>query len=109
MSTPGREGDMIKLADNKQTTFCDGHTRRSFLRAGFLGLGGLTLPQLLQARARIGEQNGTSARKTSVIYIELAGGPTQFETYDPKPEAPSEYRGPFGTVKPTCPAFSLVN
>ncbi|MDP6036427.1 MAG: DUF1501 domain-containing protein [Verrucomicrobiota bacterium] len=103
MSTPGREGDMIKLADNKQTTFCDGHTRRSFLRAGFLGLGGLTLPQLLQARARIGEQNGTSARKTSVIYIELAGGPTQFETYDPKPEAPSEYRGPFGTMKTNVP------
>ncbi len=94
---------MIRLIGSKQASFCDGHTRRSFLQAGFLGLGGLTLPQLLQARARIGEQNGTSARKTSVIYIELAGGPTQFETYDPKPEAPSEYRGPFGTVKTNVP------
>ncbi|SVE05384.1 uncharacterized protein METZ01_LOCUS458238, partial [marine metagenome] len=90
---------MIKLADNKQTTFCDGQTRRSFLRAGFLGLGGLTLPQLLHARA----EAGASAKKTSVIYIELTGGPTQFETYDPKPEAPSEYRGPFGTVKTNLP------
>ena len=88
---------MIKLADNKQTTFCDGQTRRSFLRAGFLSLGGLTLPQLLQARA----EAGAVAKKTSVIYIELTGGPTQFETYDPKPEAPTEYRGPFGTIK-TC-------
>ena len=90
---------MIKLADNKQTTFCDGQTRRSFLRAGFLSLGGLTLPQLLQARA----EAGAVAEKTSVIYIELTGGPTQFETYDPKPEAPSEYRGPFGTVKTNLP------
>jgi len=88
---------MIKLIGNKQTEFCDGSTRRSFLQAGFLGLGGLTLPQLLKAR----EENGSAAKKTSVIYIELTGGPTQFETYDPKPEAPAEYRGPFGTVK-TC-------
>lgn len=37
-------------------------------------------------------------RKTSVIFIELAGGPTQFETYDPKPQAPAEYRGPLGAI-----------
>jgi hypothetical protein len=86
---------MVRFIGAEQTPFCDGHTRRSFLKAGFLGLGGLTLPQLLEARA----QKGVAAKKTSVIYIELTGGPTQFETYDPKPEAPSEYRGPFGTVK----------
>ncbi len=86
---------MIKLAGNNQSTFCDGQTRRSFLRAGFLALGSLTLPHLLQARA----EAGIAAKRSSVIYIELTGGPTQFETYDPKPEAPSEYRGPFGTVK----------
>ncbi len=90
---------MIKLVSNKQTTFCDGQTRRSFLRAGFLSLGGLTLPQLLQARA----EADAVAKKTSVIYIELTGGPTQFETYDPKPEAPSEYRGPLGIVKTNLP------
>ena len=88
---------MIKLIGNKQVAFCDGHTRRSFLQAGFLGLGGLTLPQLLQAR----DKDGSAAKKTSVIYIELTGGPTQIETYDPKPEAPIEYRGPLDTVK-TC-------
>ena len=88
---------------NSQTNFGDDQTRRAFLQAGFLSLGGLTLPQLLQARARISQQNGITVCKTSVIYIELAGGPTQFETYDPKPEAPSEYRGPFGTVKTKVP------
>ena len=90
---------MIRLMGSKQTCFCDGHTRRLFLQAGFLGLGGLSLPQLLEARS----QKGVAAKKTSVIYIELTGGPTQFETYDPKPEAPSEYRGPFGTVRTNLP------
>ncbi|MDP6904978.1 MAG: DUF1501 domain-containing protein, partial [Verrucomicrobiota bacterium] len=90
---------MIRLIGSKQTSFCDGHTRRSFLQAGFLGLGGLTLPRLLEARS----QKGVAAKETSVIYIELTGGPTQFETYDPKPEAPSEYRGPFGTVRTNLP------
>jgi len=90
---------MIRLIGSKQTSFCDGHTRRSFLQAGFLGLGGLTLPRLLEARS----QKGVATKETSVIYIELTGGPTQFETYDPKPEAPSEYRGPFGTVRANLP------
>ena len=90
---------MIKLVGNGQSTFCDGQTRRSFLQAGFLGLGGLALPQLLQAR----EEAGSTAKKTSVIYIELTGGPTHIETYDPKPEAPAEYRGPLGVVKTKQP------
>lgn len=90
---------MIRLVGNKQATFCDGQTRRSFLQAGFLGLGGLSLPQLLQARA----EADNAAKNTSVIYIELTGGPTQFETYDPKPEAPSEYRGPFDVIKTKLP------
>ena len=90
---------MIKLVGNKLAPFCDGQTRRSFLQAGFLGLGGLALPQLLQARA----EAGSAAKKTSVIYIELTGGPTHIETYDPKPEAPAEYRGPLGVVKTNLP------
>ncbi|MEX2285481.1 MAG: DUF1501 domain-containing protein [Planctomycetaceae bacterium] len=79
------------------STYCDGVSRRSFLSAGFLGLGGLTLADLLQLRARA-EESGQPARKTSVIYIEMAGGPSQFETYDPKPLAPKEYRGAFSPI-----------
>jgi len=85
---------------------CDGHSRRSFLRVGALGLGALTLPQLLQLRAQAAEQ-GRSLPGTSVIFIELAGGPTQHETYDPKPEAPSEYRGPLGTVQSNVAGIQL--
>ena len=72
------------------STFCDGVSRRSFLSTGFLGLGGLTLADVLRLRASATEA-GKRARKTSVIFIELAGGPSHFETYDPKPVAPKEY------------------
>ena len=71
---------MIELT-GRSFSCCDGVDRRSFLRVGFLGLGSLTLPNILAHRA----QAGVNQRKTSVIFIELAGGPTQFETYDPKP------------------------
>ncbi len=74
---------------------CCNISRRTVLHAGLAGLGAATLPQLLMQRAAAGE----SQRKTAVIFIELAGGPTQFETYDPKPLAPKEYRGPIGTVQ----------
>ncbi len=83
-------------------TFTSGRgiNRRGFLRCGSLGLGGLSLAQLLELRANAAEQP-TSRSRAAVIFLELAGGPTQFETYDPKPDAPEEYRGPLGTVA-TC-------
>lgn len=81
--------------------FCDGVSRRSFLGAGLLGLGGLTLADVLRGRALAGESQ--LGAKTSVIFVELAGGPTQFETYDPKPSAPSEYRGPLSAIQTNLP------
>jgi uncharacterized protein (DUF1501 family) len=68
--------------------------RRGFLRAGALGFAGLSLPDVLRARARAAEGNPDG----SVILIFLAGGPSHLETYDPKPGAPAEYRGPFGAM-----------
>ncbi|MBX3413537.1 MAG: DUF1501 domain-containing protein [Pirellulales bacterium] len=82
--------------------FCDGVSRRDLLKVGALGLGGLTLPGLLRARATAAAE-GREVRRTSVIYIELAGGPSHFETYDPKPTAPREYRGPLGSVATKLP------
>lgn len=69
-------------------------TRRSFLHVGALALGGLTLPQLLAARAA----GGRARKDTSVILLYLHGGATQLETYDLKPEAPVEYRSVFRPV-----------
>jgi hypothetical protein len=92
---------MLTLTDGTPgTSFCDGIRRRNFLKAGFLGLGSLSLADVLRLRAAAAE-TGQPVRNTSVIFIELAGGPSQFETYDPKPSAPQEYRGPFSSIQTT--------
>ncbi len=84
----------------------DGTTRRSFLKIGALGLTGLTLPDLFRLRAAEAE-TGKPAADTAVILIFCSGGPTQFETYDPKPGAPVEYRGPFQPVRTKVPGFDV--
>jgi hypothetical protein len=76
---------------------CQGISRRTALKAGFLGLSGLSLPDVLRLRAEAG--GGSGRRDTAVILMWLDGGPSQLETYDPKPDAPAEYRGPFGTIQ----------
>lgn len=80
--------------------FCDGISRRGLIQAGLGGVIGLSMPELLRMRAQAAEG---SARDTAVIYLELAGGPTQHETYDPKPDAPKEYRGPLNAVSTALP------
>ncbi|MFO0951029.1 MAG: DUF1501 domain-containing protein [Isosphaeraceae bacterium] len=80
---------------------CDGVTRRSFLQTGVLGLGGLALPDLLRARASAG-QAATGVQK-SVILFWLSGGPGHMETWDPKPDAPGGFRGPFGAIGTSVP------
>jgi hypothetical protein len=77
---------------------CDGFTRREVLRAGGLGLLGLSLPDLLTSR-----QACAAVQKPakSCIIIFLLGGPPQHSTWDPKPDAPAEIRGDFKPI-PTC-------
>ena len=77
--------------------------RREFLRAGTLALGGLTLPELLRGRAIA----GTTGTDTSVILFWMWGGPSQLETYDMKPDAPSEYRGPLDPIKTNVPGIEI--
>jgi hypothetical protein len=72
--------------------------RRGFLKAGILGTAGLSLSELLHAEGRAA--TGFSRRKPSVIILWMRGGPSHIDMWDPKPNAPSEYRGEFG-VKPT--------
>ncbi|MGI8980887.1 MAG: DUF1501 domain-containing protein [Pirellulaceae bacterium] len=79
--------------------------RRSFLQAGALGLGGLTLAELLQLRAA-GAGNGRAA-DTSVILFWCSGGPGHMETWDPKPEAPAEYRGPLRAIDTSVPGVQF--
>ncbi|HXG61721.1 MAG TPA: DUF1501 domain-containing protein [Planctomycetota bacterium] len=77
---------------------CKGRpSRRTFLTVSAWGLGSLAAPKLLRARAR-----GANPR-ASVLFVHLAGGPSHLETYDPKPDAPIEIRGPLGTVRTSLP------
>lgn len=70
-------------------------TRRDFLRIGSLGFGGLTLPNLLASES--------SRSERSCIVIFQNGGASQLDTFDPKPEAPADIRGSFGTVPTSVP------
>lgn len=75
--------------------YCDGVRRRDFLRAGMLGAAGLNLAGYLRL-ARAGEV--ASGRAKSAIFINLAGGPTHMDTFDLKPDSPSEVRGEFNPI-----------
>src|SRR3954454_17728906 len=77
--------------------------RREFLRAGMLALGGLGLPEMLAARAA----SGQSGREASVVLFWMCGGPSQLATYDLKPDAPAEYRGPFRPVPTAVPGLEV--
>ncbi|MBS0264747.1 MAG: DUF1501 domain-containing protein [Planctomycetes bacterium] len=77
--------------------------RREFLRVGTLALGGLTLPDLLRHRAHAGQGIPT----TSVILFWMWGGPSQLETYDMKPQAPPEYRGPLSPIQTNVPGLDI--
>jgi hypothetical protein len=72
-----------------------------------LGAAGLTLPDLLRWEARAADEGRAPRRTSSVIILWMRGGPSQHETWDPKPEAPSEYRGPFGAIRTTVPGIRI--
>jgi hypothetical protein len=96
---------MLEITGRKIST-CDGVSRRTLLRVGALGLGGLALPQLLAWRSAA-RAEGKPLPQTSVIFVEMAGGPTHMETYDPKPNSPIEYRGPLGVVNTSVPGVQF--
>lgn len=73
---------------------CEGITRRNCLKLGLAGAGSLGLADLLRLRA----EAGTGKRPTSCILIWLDGGPTHYETFDPKPDAPQEIRGELSPI-----------
>src|SRR5215213_5092743 len=81
-------------------------SRRDFVRIGALGFGGLSLPSLLRARES-SSRAGTAGKTTSVVWLWLAGGPSQIETFDPKPDAPTDVRSVTGAVKTTLPGVQL--
>ena len=90
---------MLSIPGDRISGFCDGLSRRNFLRIGSLGLGGLSLADLLRAEAAAGK----TERQKSIVMIYLPGGPTQHETFDPKPDAAREIRGSYRPISTKIP------
>jgi len=88
--------------------------RRAFLKAGVLGTAGLSLANVLQAEAaekanpKLTRNNAKSGNR-SVIILWMRGGPSQHETWDPKPNAPAEYRGAFGSMSTRVPGLQICD
>ena len=87
----------------QRSRFCDGISRRNFLRIGALGLGGLSMSQLFQAEAKSGARNPHKA----VIMIFLPGGPSHQDMFDLKMDAPSEIRGEFKPISTKVPGIQI--
>src|ERR1041385_8702890 len=93
---------MLTIFGPKQR-FCDGISRRNFLKIGALGIGGLSLPQLLQAESLSGIRRSHKA----IIMVFLPGGPSHQDIFDLKTDAPSEVRGEFKEISTAVPGVRI--
>src|SRR5688572_20080925 len=95
---------MPRAEPTRTTSACPGPaTRREFLRLGSLALGGLGLADVVAGRAAAGEPG----KDTAVILLYLHGGPSHLETFDLKPDAPSEYRSIFRPIPTNVPGVEV--
>ena len=93
---------MLRLLSQPER-MCDGLTRRDLLTAGSLLPLGISLPDVLRGEV----PSSKSGRARSVILLYLFGGPPKHELFDPKPEAPEDVRGPFGTIATDLPGVQF--
>ena len=82
-------------------------SRRGMLKAGLAGMAGLSLTELVRLRAEAAQGGRAMSRGKSVILLWMAGGPSHLDTWDPKPDAPREIRGPFATIATKIPGVRL--
>src|SRR5258708_1143239 len=95
----------LLMSSVRQTGCLGPIRRRDFLRLGLAGFAGLSLPDLFRLRADAGMP--TTSRRSAIIVVWLHGGASHLETYDPKPQAPSEYRGPFRPIATRVPGMQI--
>ena len=88
----------------RRRRFCDGVSRRDFLRVGALTVGGLSLADMLRLKAQAGS---SPTPGKSVIMVFLHGGPTHLDSYDMKPDAPVEFRGEFRPIRTNVPGMNV--
>src|SRR6187402_3376258 len=96
---------MLKVTGNGSITTCDGITRRDFLQVGTLGAIGMTLSKYAALQS-LGAVTSANDEK-SVIMIFNLGAPSQIDTWDMKPDAPREIRGPFKPIKTNNPDIQI--
>lgn len=89
--------------------YCDGHSRRSFLRLGMGGASGLGLSSLLRASAAQAAPRAAAPQAKRCILIWMDGGPSHHETFDPKPNAPAEIRGIFNPTATSIPGVQVCD
>ena len=94
---------MLTIFSGNSDQYCDGVSRRNFLKLGALGLGSLSMADLLRAEAAAGIGSSNKA----IINIHLSGGPSHQDMFDLKPEAPVEYRGEFNPIKTNVSGFDI--
>ncbi len=99
---------MLTIAGSP-SRYCDGISRRGWLRIGGLALGGLALPDILRAQAANGAGKAADGRKPAkgIIMVLLPGGPTHLDTFDLKPDAPPEIRGEFRPIATKVPGIDI--
>lgn len=97
---------MFTLYGKGRQKTCEGYTRRELLQVGTLGIGGLTLSSLLSASANAASGKPLLKDK-AIVLLNLQGGASHIETFDPKMTAPAEYRAMFGEVKTKLPGVTF--
>ncbi|HLK64035.1 MAG TPA: DUF1501 domain-containing protein [Bryobacteraceae bacterium] len=95
---------MFRLDADRPVEFCDGLRRRDFLHAGSLAALGLSLTHWFTLRARGATENSSDV---NCILLMLIGGPSQLDTFDMKPNAPVEIRGPYKPIKTNVPGIEI--
>ncbi len=99
---------MLEISSNSRSVrTCDGLSRRNFVAVGSLAVGGLTLSDMLRARATAAESGSSALNDTAVILVWLAGGPSHIDMYDLKPDAPAEFRGEFHEIPTNIPGIRI--
>ncbi|RLS42451.1 MAG: DUF1501 domain-containing protein, partial [Planctomycetota bacterium] len=99
---------MLSIFGQRPTSHCDGHSRRHFLKIGGLGLGGMSLPQILKAEQQTSSAPaGKKLSHKAIIMIYLSGGPSHQDMYDLKMDAPVEIRGTFKPIQTNVPGIEI--
>src|SRR5689334_15458979 len=100
---------MLEIYDGTAVRFCDGISRRNVLKVGVLTALGLTLPDLLRMRQAGAERGASPERNKAVILLWQHGGPSHIDSYDPKPEVPTEIRGPYTPIATNVDGVRISN